>query len=99
MSGPHDADADVLIVGAGPTGAVAAKRLAEAGVRVVVLGQGGLADYSKARAGHADYEVTAGRDWTANPNRRQAAADYPINDDDSDIAAVLYNAVGGGTVI
>jgi choline dehydrogenase-like flavoprotein len=91
--------ADVLIVGAGPTGAVAAKRLAEVGMRVVVLEQGDWPDYSKARADHADYEITAGRDWSANPNRRQAPADYPISDSDSDIAAVLYNAVGGSSVI
>jgi choline dehydrogenase-like flavoprotein len=91
--------ADALIVGAGPTGAVAAKRLAEAGMRVVVLEQGDWPDYAKARADHADFELTAGRDWAANPNRRQGPADYPIGDDESDISAVLYNAVGGGTVI
>jgi choline dehydrogenase-like flavoprotein len=91
--------ADALIVGAGPTGAVAAKRLAEAGMRVVVLEQGEWPDYSKARAGHADYEITAGRDWAANPNRRMAPSDYPIDDSDSDIAAVMYNAVGGSSVI
>src|SRR5262245_11259098 len=91
--------ADALIIGAGPTGAVTAKRLVEAGMRVVVLEQGDWPDYTKARAGHADYEITAGRDWSANPNRRQAAADYPIDDADSDIAAVMYNAVGGSSVI
>jgi choline dehydrogenase-like flavoprotein len=92
-------DPDVLIVGAGPTGAVAAKRFVEAGMRVVVLEQGDWPDYSKARANHPDFELTAGRYWSANPNRRQAPADYPIDDADSDISAVLYNAVGGGTVI
>ena len=44
-------DPDVLIVGAGPSGAVAAKRLAEEGFRVVVLEQGDWPDYSKAH-GH-----------------------------------------------
>ncbi|MCA9130179.1 MAG: GMC family oxidoreductase, partial [Planctomycetales bacterium] len=92
-------EADALIIGAGPTGAVTAKRLAECGMRVVVLEQGKWPDYSKARAGRMDFELTAGRDWAANPNRRQLAEDYPINDDESDISAVLYNAVGGGTVI
>jgi choline dehydrogenase-like flavoprotein len=90
---------DVLIIGAGPTGAVAAKRFAEAGMSVVVLEQGDWPDYSKARANHPDFEVTAGSYWSANPNRRKAPADYPVSDADSDIAAVLYNAVGGGTVI
>ena len=92
-------DADVLIVGAGPTGAVAAKRFIEAGMRVTVLEQGEWPDYSKARANNPDFELTMGRYWSGNPNRRQAAADYPIDDTDSDIAAVLYNGIGGGTVI
>src|SRR6266566_2118318 len=38
-SHPAEADPDVLIVGAGPTGAVAAKRFAEGGLRVIVLEQ------------------------------------------------------------
>jgi choline dehydrogenase-like flavoprotein len=91
--------ADALIIGAGPTGAVAAKRLAEAGMQVVVLEQGDWPDYTRARADHADFELTAGRHWSANPNRRQAPADYPISDVDSDIAAVMYNAVGGSTIL
>ena len=96
---PPSPDPDVLIVGAGPTGAVAAKRFLEAGMRVVVLEQGDWPDYSQARADHPDFELTMGRYWSGNPNRRQAPADYPIDDTDSDISAVLFNAVGGGTVI
>jgi len=90
---------DVLIIGAGPTGAVAAKRFVEAGMSVVVLEQGDWPDYSHARANHPDFELTLGRYWSANPNRRQAPADYPIDDKDSDISAVMFNAVGGSTVI
>jgi choline dehydrogenase-like flavoprotein len=93
------AEPDVLIIGAGPTGAVTAKRLAEAGMRVIVLEQGDWPDYSKARADYPDFELTAGQYWSGNPNRRRAPADYPIDDSESDISAVLYNAVGGGTVI
>ena len=69
-----DPDPDVLIIGAGPTGAVAAKRFVEAGMRVVVLEQGDWPDYSRARAGHHDFEITAGRDgWSlgaASRNRQ-----------------------------
>ena len=68
---------DVLIIGAGPTGAVSAKRFAEAGLRVVVLEQGDWPDYSKARANHPDFELTMGRYWSGNPNRRRAPADCP----------------------
>ena len=78
---------------------MAAKRLAEGGLRVVVLEQGDWPDYAKARADHPDFEITAGRDWSANPNRRMASADYPICDEDSDISPVLYNAVGGSSVL
>lgn len=92
-------DADVLIIGAGPTGAVAAKRFVEAGMRVVVLEQGDWPDYAKARANHPDFELTAGHYWSGNPNRRQAPSDYPVDDSASDISAVLYNAVGGSSVI
>ena len=69
------------------------------GQRVVVLEQGDWPDYSRARADHDDFELTAGRDWSGNPNRRRAPADYPIEDSQSDISAVLYNAVGGSSVV
>ena len=92
-------DPDVLIVGAGPSGAVAAKRLAEDGFRVTVLEQGDWADYSKARPEAADFDITATRDWTWDPNARHSAADYPIDDSESDITALMWNGVGGGTIV
>ena len=52
MSSPGtQPDPDVLLIGAGPTGAVAAKRFAEAGMSVVVLEQGDWPDYAKAGIG------------------------------------------------
>ena len=66
-------DPDVLIVGAGPSGAVAAKRLAEDGFRVTVLEQGDWPDYAKARPERADFDITATRDWTWDPERAAGA--------------------------
>ena len=68
-------DPDVLIVGAGPSGAVAAKRLAEEGFRVTVLEQGDWADYSNfplPREGR-----TLGRRPRPEVRRYQAAATTP----------------------
>jgi choline dehydrogenase-like flavoprotein len=42
--------ADALIIGAGPTGAVAAKRLAEVGMRDLVMEQGDWPDYPRAHS-------------------------------------------------
>ena len=92
-------DPDVLIVGAGPSGAIAAKRLAEEGLKVLVLEQGDWPDYSKAQVTRDDFPLTAGRDWGWDPNVRRAPGDYPIDDSDSDITALMWNGVGGGTIV
>src|SRR5207244_3991664 len=44
-------------------------------------------------------ELTSGRDWAWDPNTRQAPADYPVDDSESDITALMWNGVGGGTVV
>lgn len=90
---------DVCIVGAGPSGAVAAKRLAESGFRVVVLEQGEWPDYGRARAAEPDFEINTGTEWEWNPNVRARDADYPIDTSESDIDVLCYNGVGGGTVV
>ena len=96
---PTPPPADVLIIGAGASGAVAAKRLGEAGFNVVCLEQGDWTDYSRAHGDKPDFELTAGRDWAWDPNVRKAPGDYPVDDSESDITALMYNGVGGGTVI
>jgi choline dehydrogenase-like flavoprotein len=91
-------DNDVLVVGSGPSGAVVAKRLHEAGFKVTCLEQGEWTDYAKARAGHPEFELTAGRDWNYIPTVRSAPADYPIDDSASDIVPLMWNGVGGSSV-
>ncbi|GIW56464.1 MAG: hypothetical protein KatS3mg082_2868 [Nitrospiraceae bacterium] len=41
----------------------------------------------------------ANKHWNWDPNVRGAESDYPVDDSDSDVTALMYNGVGGGTVI
>ncbi len=91
--------ADVLIIGAGPSGGVASLRLAEAGLDVVCLEQGEWPDPAAYRGTEDDWELALGGAWSPCPDVRKAPADYPIDNSDSDIAVVNFNAVGGGMII
>ena len=64
-------EADVCIVGAGPAGAVAARRLAEDAFSVVVLERGQWPDRSTIRVGEPDFELWPGREWLWRPDDRQ----------------------------
>jgi len=91
--------ADVLIVGAGASGGVAALRLARAGMRVVCLEQGDWQDPTSYPGAGPDWEVQARKQWTSSPNVRGGAADYPIDLEHSDMDLGNFNGVGGGTVL
>jgi choline dehydrogenase-like flavoprotein len=91
--------AEVLIVGAGAAGGVVARRLAEAGVRVVCLEQGEWTDRATYPGAGDDAELRAARQWSSSPVLRASPADYPIDVSASDIGIVNYNGVGGGTVL
>ncbi|CAN7681645.1 GMC family oxidoreductase [Pararhizobium sp. LjRoot255] len=90
---------DVVIVGAGPSGAVAAKRLAEEGMSVICLEQGSYPDYTKLRHSGLEFELTKAQHFSSNPNRRKSPSDYPINVTDSDIEPLMWNGVGGSSII
>lgn len=92
-------ECDIVIVGAGPSGAVAAQEFRRSGLRVTVLDQGVWPDYTKARAGYPDFELIARDYWNWDPNVRQAAGDYRVDDTDSDITALMWNGPGGSSVI
>ncbi len=91
--------ADVLIIGAGASGAVAAKHLAEAGFRVVVLEQGDWVDQNDFPGNKPEYEILAAKDWHPNPNIRDRPEDYPITTSGSVEQIGMFNGVGGSTIL
>ena len=93
-----DTEVDVVIVGAGPSSAVAAKRLSEEGVSVVVLERGDWQDYSTMRADETDYELSPGRDWNTRPHERARPWDQPVDESESDVGVMIWNGVGGSAV-
>jgi len=90
---------DVLIVGAGASGAAAAWSLADTHMHIVCLEQGDWPDPAHYPSTGRDAEARGQADFSVSPNRRQLPADYPINEDNSPIKVANYNGVGGGTVL
>ena len=88
---------DVLIIGAGASGAAVAWSLADTRMRILCLEQGDWVN-------PADYPTT-GRNWESrpdfsmSPNTRGRDTDYPVNDADSPVKVVNFNGVGGGTIL
>jgi choline dehydrogenase-like flavoprotein len=90
---------DVLIIGAGASGAAVAWSLAETRMRILCLEQGGWMrpqDYPSTRR---DWEAQTYAEFSPNPNVRRRPEDYPIDDSDSPISVVNFNGVGGSTVL
>jgi choline dehydrogenase-like flavoprotein len=89
---------DVLVIGAGAAGSVAAKHLAEAGFSVVCLEQGGWRSAGEFPGDKLEFELLVERDWHPDPNVRRRPEDYPTESSGADIAPVMFNAVGGSTI-
>lgn len=90
--------ADVLIIGAGASGSVVAKRMSEAGFSVVCLEQGKWIDGSDYASNRLEREILQEGRWHVDPNFRKREEDYPCDVADAAIHPVMFNAVGGSTV-
>ncbi|HEY8525300.1 MAG TPA: GMC oxidoreductase [Acidimicrobiales bacterium] len=90
---------DVLVIGAGPSGAVVAKRAAEAGLSVMCLEQGDWPDRSDYPGARPEAELLAAGPWSSSPQVRRRPGDYPIDRSGSDLGILNFNGVGGGTVL
>ncbi|MFZ0386615.1 MAG: GMC family oxidoreductase [Solirubrobacteraceae bacterium] len=90
---------DVLIVGAGASGGVVAKRLASAGISVVCLEQGHWHELDEFPAPRPEYELLARKQWGHSPNDRALPQDYPVEESESDIATLMFNGVGGSLIL
>lgn len=91
--------AEVLVVGAGASGSIAVKHLAEAGFKVVCLEQGHEVDTTEFYGDKPEWEIMNQKRWHPNPNVRQRSDDYPVDTDGSEVNPLMYNAVGGSSVL
>ena len=97
--GSREDTVDVLVIGAGASGAAATAWLSEAGFKVKCLEQGFWQDPSKYASTSPDYEFETLTNWSIDPNKRQRDEDYPINVSDSPVSPVMFNGVGGSTIL
>ncbi|MDQ6815863.1 MAG: GMC family oxidoreductase [Actinomycetota bacterium] len=93
-----DGDVDVVVIGAGPSGAVVTHTLATQGFRVTCLEQGDWVNPSEFPANYPEWELLCQSSWHHDPNVRRLPADYPIDVSESDMSPVMFNAVGGSSL-
>lgn len=99
MAVVHDV-ADVVVVGAGASGAAFSWAVSgDSGLRVVCLDRGRWPDPFSYPTSDPAWEVRRQHDANPNPNIRRADTDYPIDDTDTPIKPILWNGVGGSTVM
>src|SRR5881392_1331394 len=83
---------DVLIIGAGASGAAVAWSLADTRMHILCLDQGGWMKPSEYPSTGRDWEAKFYGDWSTSPNIRGRPEDYPINDHSSPIRSSISTA-------
>lgn len=94
-----DDPVDVLIIGAGASGAAVAWSLSDTRMRIVCFEQGEWMRPQDYPTNSANYESQSWGPWHIDPNVRGRDTDYPINNDDSAVSVVNFNGVGGSTIL
>ncbi len=90
---------DVLIIGAGASGAAVAWSLADTRMRILCLEQGDWVNPAHYPSTGRDWEARQLGEFSFSPNRRRHVVDYPVNDQASPIKIANFNGVGGGTIL
>ncbi len=89
---------EVLVIGAGASGAALSWSLAAAGIDVMCLEQGGWLAPDALPITEPGWEIRWQTDFSPNPNIRRQPQDYPVNGAASAITSLMYNGVGGSTI-
>ena len=94
-----DEPVDVLVIGAGASGAALAWSLADTRMKILCLEQGDWMDPSDYPTTGTDWELRRFGEYSFSPNTRGRPEDYPVNDLASPIHISNFNAVGGSTIL
>ena len=90
--------ADVLVIGGGASGAAFTWSLTQAGIKVVCLEQGGWVPQDAFPTSEPDAQIHWQTDFHPSPNVRGLPEDYPLNESETPISPLMFNAVGGSTI-
>ena len=88
----------VLVIGAGASGAAFAWSIADTGMNVLCLEQGPWMKQEDYPSNGLDWEARGLGEFSLSPNVRALPADYPVNEQQSEISPLMFNAVGGSTI-
>jgi choline dehydrogenase-like flavoprotein len=90
---------DVLVIGAGLSGGVVTLALARAGLAVTCLEQGRAWSPEDYRGRYDDWEIAGSGPWHGSPNVRRLPEDYPVDDSAAEMKPLMFNGVGGSTIL